>query len=404
MKMFKKYKILVCALLLCLPLAAGCEEAPNRLAAGTEAEENAAEISDKYVSLEEAKRQAKELEGKMMEGLRFPDYIEMPDVEAVCEVKLTPWHWKNEEEVESAIKSMWADYDVVDWSAVEKKTFYNELIPDYIGYGKTDEETGFLYSYDSQGFFSGDSLNDSEGEYVSCIAEYDFEWGDVMGDETYQLEDGEMSVAEAVLYTEKLLNEKLSALEKNQFTYKVQHLYVMKNPGVDYYDFSMVVGRVYQDVFLDTSGAFCLYQDAYYEKTHGGNHILAIMRHKNRLDYLNTCDELLEVEETTEVDQIISPLYAAQLINERIAHVDNTRFEDGGLVYLPVQDNGKAKEHVQDIFQGVDDTTSLRPVWLFMMGKTAEIPVYLRPDMHGNSVIVDAIDGTLYYYEETTPY
>lgn len=404
MKMFKKHEMIICALLLCLLFAAGCEEAPNRSAAETEAEWNVTEESDQYVSLEEARRQAKELEGEMVDGLRFPDYIEMPDTGAVCEVKLTPWHWENEEEVESAVKSLWADYDTVDWNSVEPKTFYNELIADYLGYSNRDEETGFGYSYDSQGFFCGDSLNDSEGKYVACIAEYDFEWGDTVGDEAYQLADGEMPVAEAVRYTEKLLNEKFSPLEEERFTYKVQHLYVMKNPGVDYCDFSMVVGRVYQGISLDTSSGFCLYQDAYYEKTHGGKHILAIMRHKDRLDYLNTCDELLKVEEAEEMDKIISPIYAAQLISERIAHTDNTRFEDGGLVYLLVQDNGKANEHVQDIFQLVDDTTYLRPVWLFMMGKNAEIPAYLRPDMHANSVVVDAIDGTLYYYEETIAY
>ena len=79
-------------------------------------------------------------------------------------------------------------------------------------------------------------------------------------------------------------------------------------------------------------------------------------------------------------------------------------FQNCGLVYLLVQKNHEAKDNVQGVYQCVDDTTCLRPVWVFMTGASGSAFNTSTDDIHGASVIVDALDGTLYYYEETGGY
>ena len=73
--------------------------------------------------MEEAKNQLHEPEGKNMEGIYLPKQIGMPDIQKVSEVKLTPWYTKQRENLETAIKNMWIDYEKMDWASI-KKNFY----------------------------------------------------------------------------------------------------------------------------------------------------------------------------------------------------------------------------------------------------------------------------------------
>lgn len=56
-------------------------------------------------------------------------------------------------------------------------TFSSKKDHTYYGGQKQDKKTGFLYSYDSDGFFSGDTLNDTGQTAKFCVKEIDFEWG-----------------------------------------------------------------------------------------------------------------------------------------------------------------------------------------------------------------------------------
>ena len=132
--------------------------------------------------------------------------------------------------------------------------------------------------------------------------------------------------------------------------------------------------------------------------------MIAIMRHKNSLDFVNICTELLDIEKETEKEKIISPIWAVQLINKEIAHGGGISFSDCGLVYLLVQDNRLAGENRQDVTQNVNETTYLRPVWLFMSASSGTLFETMTQDSHGTSVVVDALDGTLYYYDGTGAY
>ena len=402
--MFHRKIGIYCTLLFCIFMVIGCENAPER-----EGKENSKQeiktSSSKYVSLEEAKSQVHALEGKSVDGVHLPEHISMPDVQKIFEVKLTPWYPNQKNDLKIVIKNMWNDYKKTDWASIKEMTFSSKKDHTYYGGQKKDKKTGLLYSYDSDGFFCGDSLKDTEQTVKSCVKEIDFEWGDTASEkDVYQLKDGKISVPKAVSYTEDLFNKNVSKLEKGKFQYKVQHLYVMKNTETGCYDYNMVIGRVYKGIFIDTSSDFSISEGRSYNKVHCGIHMLAVMRHKHSLDYVNSCRELLDIETETEKENIISPVWALQSINKKIAHIDGFRFQDCGLVYLLAQDNKLAKDNQQDVYQQVNKSTYLRPVWLFMSGGSGAVSDAMTRDYHGMSIVVDAVDGTLYYYESTGIY
>lgn len=404
MKMFNRKIGIYCTLLFCIFMMTSCENAPKREQKNNSKQEMKAS-SKQYVSIEEAKKQIHALEGKSVDGVHLPEHILMPNIHKIFEVKLTPWYPKQKNDLKMAIKNMWNDYRKIDWTSIKKITFSNKKDNTYYGEQKQDKKTSLLYSYDSDGFFSGDSLNNTEQTGKSCVKEINFEWGDTASKkDVYQLEDGKMPISKAVTYVEDLFNKNVSKLEKSKFEYKVQHLYVMKNTKTGCYDYNMVIGRVYKDIFIDTSSDFCISQGKSYNKVHCGIHMIAVMRHKYSLDYVSSCKELFDIETETEKENIISPIWALQLINKKIAHIDGLSFNDCGLVYLLVQDNKLEKDNKQDVYQQVNETTYLRPVWLFMSNGSGAVFDTMTKDNHGVSVIVDAVDGTLYYYESTGTY
>ena len=400
-------KIKWCALTVCLFafvfLMTGCEDAPER---PQNSDDNAVSLTtEQYVTVEEAKRQMQEMAGKTVLGFELPEHIQMPDVANVFKVKVQPWYPVWEKDLKNAVKNLWRDYGKVDWTKIKNKKFSSKIDESYYGKEKKDEKSGLVYSYDSNGFLCGDSLGDTELTSEACVKEFDFEWGDTVSEEeTYPLADGEMSVAEAVSFTEDLLETYLSELEKNQFEYKVQHLYVMENEDTGFYDYNMVIGRIYKGVPIDTSSDFKVSEGKSYYRTHCGAHIIAIMRHRNSLDYISTSRELFEIESEAEKEKIIAPKWALQKMSEEIAHDNGIRFTECGLVYLLVQDNRLSEQDQQDVYQQADETTYLRPVWLFTQDSNAESTDSLTKDNHGISVIVDALDTNLYYYESTSAY
>lgn len=362
--------------------------------------------SNKLVSVQEAKQQAVQLQGKNIDGLQFPEKIILPDVQEVSEAKLAPWYTKDDNELKKVIQSLWNDYNTVDWSRIKETSAYNYNIPNYYGKEKKEEKTGKIYSYSSMGFFCGNSLEDeSELSIDNCVKKIDFEWGDTVSEEdTYILKGGKVSVTEAITYTEDLFNKHMSVFEKGKFTYKVQHLYVMKVPEQEYYNYNMVIGRVYKGVMIDTCSDFLLSDGKSYPYTHCGIQIMAIMRHAKSLDYVNTCYECLDIVSEETHKKIISPFWAVKKIDKDIAHLSGMSFQNCGLEYLLVQKNRKEKDNLQDVYQGADDTTCLRPVWVFMTKSLGSSFETTTDDVHGASVVVDALDGSLYYYEETGVY
>lgn len=94
------------------------------------------------------------------------------------------------------------------------KRQYSELLWE----GKSDKKTGKTYSYSSMGFFSGNSLGDEpEPSMDNCVKKYNFEWGEVASkQDKYALQDGELSVLDAVTYTEGLFNKHMRSFEKEK--------------------------------------------------------------------------------------------------------------------------------------------------------------------------------------------
>lgn len=404
MKKNRRIAMLGCITLVSIFLAAGCEKAPDR-SQNTQTEDSVSLSSEKMVSVQEAKDQIAKIKGKNIDGLQFPENFVLPTGKEVYEVKLSPWYTKDKKEMEDMIASLWNDYQKVDWSSVPEDSFPRKDKPNYYAVSKQDEESGRMYSFDAGGFFCGNSMNDTELHMDRCVKQYDFEWGDTASDkDEYELQDGKLSVPEAVAYTEKQLNTYLHPFEKKQFTYKVQHLYVKKDPENGHYDYDMVVGRVYRGGVIDTCSDFYLSEGKYYPYTHCGIEIEATMCHKNSLDMISTGAECLDVASNKKYDKIISPLWAVQRIKNEIAHIGGLSFQECGLLYLLVQDNRLAKEKDQDVYQGVDDNTYLRPVWAFMTEDRGISDGMRTSDVHGTSVVVDAIDGNLYYYEGTGGY
>lgn len=401
--MFNRKIILLCVFLSSMCLFSGCESAPET---NKEKLKESVELdTEKYVSIQKAKEQCEQLEGQNIDGIVFPEKIEMPEIEKIIDLKLTPWFADDRKDLQQVLQDVWQDYHKVDWEEIKQETFTRKEDKEYYGESKEDKVTGYIYSFDTQGFMCGDSLNDTELTYADCVKEYHFSTEDSLGlDDKYLLEDGEVTVGDAVLYAEKVLNENLSELEKNKFQYKVQHLYVMKNTESGFCDYNMVIGRVYQNIAIDTCSDFLASQAIYYDKVHCGVHMIAIMRHKESLDYVNVGNELFEIESETKHEKIISPMWATKKMNEEIAHADGMTFSQCGLVYVLVQDNGLVKEKQQDVFQSVNETTYLRPVWLFVTTQRSSNYETLTNDGHGVSVIVDALDGELYYYEGTGAY
>lgn len=407
MKKFHKKIGIVCILLFGIYIMTACEEAPTNTNQSIEQEESIEEslASEQYVSLDEAKEQIGKLEGKNIDGLYFPEVIQMPDVQSVSEIKLAPYQWNDEQDMIQAISNLWRDYDAVNWDSIKEKVSKAKS-SDYFGKYKVDKKTGFLYAYDTVGYFVGDSMNETKLDISSCVAEYDFEWGDTASEtDIYPMEDGEISVPAAVSYTEDKLNESISLLEKNQFTYKIQHLYVLKNPDTGFHDYEMVIGRVYQGIALDTSSHFELPEGKYYDKLHCGAHMIAIMRHKESLDSIVNGVESLNIETASETESVISPFWAVKQIDREIAHIGGLNFGHCGLFYLLAQENPRKKEEEQVAYGEVSesDSTYLRPMWVFMSsGET--ITSGQTKDFHGASVLVDALDGSLWYYQGTGVY
>lgn len=406
--MFKRQVIVAGLLLVCMSVMGGCEEAPVSPGDGDVGKEGEISLEDsqQYVSLEEARKQAEELEGNTVEDFCFPKHIEVPKVQEAGVFKVSSEDKRSLEEIKSAMGNIWTDYHTIDWG-MAKDTYPYEIPEDYDMRveGREDEKTGWWYSVSlTNGLygFAAASLKNMEENPASLVAGYDFEWGDTVTEDSYMLKDGEYTVSEAVSYTERVLNESLRQSGENQSEYKVQQLYVTREHGEDdYCSFNMLVGKVLDGVVIDTSSSFEIHSGSYYDKVHSGVSLRVTMRDKNHIGYVNTSESLFGIEEESETDKIISPWYAVLLMNEQIAHVGQMSFSDCGLVYLMVQDNAKAENHEQDLFQGINDCTYLRPMWVFMSKPAGGSVIYATNNSHGKSIIVDAIDGTLYYYEST---
>lgn len=179
MERFHKKIIIACTLLLCACFMTGCEDVPADRQQDTKQEIATVEdlVSEQYVSLREAKEQLKVLEGKNIDGLSFAETIQMPDVESISEIRLTPYHWNKEQDILGAISSLWRDYDSVDWDSVKEVKSDRPDRPEYFGKYRLDKKTNFVYGYDTDGYFTGDSIYETGLDISSCVAEYDFEWG-----------------------------------------------------------------------------------------------------------------------------------------------------------------------------------------------------------------------------------
>ncbi|MCD7708897.1 MAG: hypothetical protein LUI02_03385 [Clostridiales bacterium] len=408
-KITKKLRssVLVLAVTFAVIGIAGCEQAPDQES------DNSTEVeltSEQYVTVAEAKEQARELAGGSLDGIYFPDYIALPEGDSVSTIKLTRWHAPEEDgdKIITALQGIWSGYDSVDWSSIEPSHFTQGTDPNYWGISKHDDATGLWFSYDSVGFFCGDALQGmGQLNCDACVKSYDFEWGDAMGEEdSWELMDGECPVAEAVEAVESRLNEYLSPLESDAFTYKVQHLYVMKNPDTGCYEYNMSVGRVHEGMAVDTSSSYeFLEAGQYYDVVHSGASFMAVMRHKGALDFFNIGTELLDIESEEEEESIVSPIWAAQQIKEEIAHANKMSFSDVGLVYVLEQDNPEAGNRAQGYFDYVGDTAHLRPVWAFLSAPmSSSLDVGFTQDSHGECVLVDAVTGELYHYDCTGVY
>lgn len=402
--MKKSGKILLfCTFVFCITLVGGCEDAPAPVnEEGIESQ--AALESDKFVSVEEAKDQLGELEGKTVSGIVFPEHIVMPDTDEIPVLELSPWNEKHSDMyvLEETLGHIWDPYKEADWSSAEERKFTNPGYDEsYAGITKRDKSTGYAFSIDSDGLIYGNSLENSGDiglpSVSSCIAEYDFEWGDPETSDVYELEDGEISVHDAVSYTEALFKDYVSGLEEDMFEYRVQQLYVIKEDE-GYCDFNIVVGRCYKKINICTTGSYHDEGEEEYDFLHEGDQILVVMRHKNTLDFVDVWKGLYNAEVLTGSQEIVSPLWAVQLIEGEIAHIGNMHLNKCGLLYVLVEDN---KTEISGSSKG--KKRYLRPVWLFAQdGRLSAMYSGFAKNIFATAVIVDALDGKLYYYGNST--
>ncbi len=406
--MKKTFYPALCMVVLFTLLFGACEKAPEQKAFEEKEEQKKAE---KYVSFEEAKRQIKSFEEKSVRDFHFGKPVDISEMKDISVIKLKPYRDSSPKKLEETLAAVWDMYKNTDWDKAEVNESSRE--DNNRAYTKTDRESGNFYSCDTTtGFFAGNTKSIWERELWldSCVKQYDFRKESISENQkkdAWPVGGKDVTVGEAVAYTEERLNQNLAPLEKKEFQYKVQLLYVLQDEETKNCDFSMVIGRVYRGVSLATQSDFDNNEEGKYPWRHCGSHILIIMRDGCEIDYFNVCDEVYGIASAQKQEKIISPEWAVEKMDREIAHIGGASCSFYGLVYLLTQKRGEEKtpDGFEYSYSHVDENTYLRPYWIFASPAHWDFREGQEHDDGLEEItLIDAADGSLYYYQMTGGY
>ena len=373
------------------------------------------EEPEKYVDIAAAKEQIKELAGNDYLGFIVPSNMILPENNEVFDMELAGYYCTDGEFYYNATKGICPFIEEVKPETADNvidRTYDNVINSGNKMWQYFVQKGNIWYGWMSIGSIGASRYDNIT--FSDIIKQYDFLWGDkVEREETYELDGKQVSLLEMSEFTEKVVNEYFAPTENNEFEYKVQHAAVSINSETGRNNFVFSMGRIYKGIPMDTCSNFNKYQ-ADYEKNNSGRYILAVMDRENELAYFNAPNCNLKIKESVKKETVISPKYALYLMNKEIAHAGRMGFAKGGLLYLETQEVYKSyhlsegmikSEIVGEVNDGVCKT-EMHPFWAFYQEsreKGFNTNSGIR-DSHGISILVDAIDGSVYYYPNTGVY
>lgn len=380
-------------------LLSACNKAPVREpVAGTELEEVQ---NGYYIYADKALEEMKEIRGKKIGNLEISEEINIPEQINVSTYKVTKCKVDDFGEIDDVVEKIWPDYYRIDKTNTEGET-YTGIDPEYIGYGFHSSDRKYTYVSDSNGYIYFNSGISFETSY-EIVDEYDPEWGmTIPEDVEYELSDGKMKVSEAVAFTEETCNKNLYGFERGIDGYKVQHLYVVKNN--DKYSYILIVGKIIDGLPLDTAIEYYDSQDNNSEYAFSGSQFYVIINSKDKISYFHNGNYLMNIDKKEDYDKLLSPLSALKVVEDEIADVAIGKLDQCGLVYLM-----KQKRIVVDGIQMAfsidsEEETELRPFWMFSKGNDDINGYNGNNDYHGTTILIDALDGSAFYFDASTQY
>lgn len=385
-----KQKIII-VLLLCF-LLQSCAEAPKKESPDNGLKEWREE--DIYVSPDEAKRQLSEIEANGYAGLTLSSHFNMSDFSEIGVYTFSGVKSDNPTYSKDWLMELWSGADSFFASELREEKY---CFDDGTCYGVAYFSENEACSFEWEGFMYGEGLIiDGEPELVKA---YDFLWGDEAGEDEYELSDGTMKIKDAVSFVEEKLNSCSMKETEGVGQYKVQHLYVLKTDGNDFCDYKMKVGRILENVPMDTAGRYYCFDNA--TKYHvEGSELDVVMRKCSSIDEISNENGVFVFDKIESHDKLISPKYAMDKIKNEITLVGIDSFEQHGLVYLRlllndeyIDENGNKPTEEEMLSVPI----YVRPYWMFM--NKNESQNCGNWDAHRDICLVDAIDGTVYYYD-----
>ncbi|MBO5470735.1 MAG: hypothetical protein J6A03_13490 [Lachnospiraceae bacterium] len=419
----------------------GCVPAPdevrNEVGLYAELEGKGTDTTNlQYESLTELRKECEQLQGRQCYQFVLPDQILLPEQD--MDSFQMGHYYDFEQDKEKVQDVVWPEYDKIpDTKKIlyEKLEGYGNLTSIYLAWNSAQDKVADQKVFQKEGNVADRAVENlwvSDKGYFSY--EYPGEQADAedtspikdkvelvvwperepVPDTKYMLQDGEQPLVDAVAYTEQTVNDQMTAIMGDVFTYKVGWLCVV-NKGDGTYYINMRLQQRYKGAGFDIMSN---YHPGKYEivKKHqylyGGTDIRAVMEQCNKLnDYY--CDNIAIPEEVEPVTSYISLASAMNLMAEKITDKQEIQLDDVRLCYTYRQKdamNLETGERKYDWQMGMDaladETRQARPTWLFAvtldpyrkidsMSVGSDMNVLVRSFI----VVIDAVDGTYQYYD-----
>ena len=419
----------------------GCVPAPdevrNEVGVYAELEGKGTDTTNlQYESLTELRKECEQLQGRQCYQFVLPDQILLPEQD--MDSFQMGHYYDFEQDKEKVQEVVWPEYDKIpDTKKIlyEKLEGYGNLTSIYLAWNSAQDKVADQKVFQKEGNVADRAVENlwvSDKGYFSY--EYPGEQADTedtspikdkvelvvwperepVPDTKYMLQDGEQSLVDAVAYTEQTVNDQMTAIMGDVFTYKVGWLCVV-NKGDGTYYINMRLQQRYKGAGFDIMSN---YHPGKYEivKKHqylyGGTDIRAVMEQCNKLnDYY--CDNIAIPEEVEPVASYISLASAMNLMAEKITDKQEIQLDDVRLCYTYRQKdamNLETGERKYDWQMGMDaladETRQARPTWLFAvtldpyrkidsMSVGSDMNVLVRSFI----VVIDAVDGNYQYYD-----
>ncbi|MBR0133383.1 MAG: hypothetical protein IJM14_09935 [Lachnospiraceae bacterium] len=407
----KKF-ILVVMIFMIGTLVCSCEKTEDNTSSSEESGTQPSSVDSEivYVTLDEARKEADELKGNKYLDFELPEKIVMPEGNTLGIYEVSCRYMNDYQADLECIKNLWDDYEKTE--NIEMLHIENEhmdengkVLPKLKSILYVDDETEptYAYSFTRCGKIMFESKKCSWTRFIDGSKWYDFNWVDKIPEkEGCELPEGYMSVAEAVGLVEERVNQHYSVLENQQFEYRVSELTLAENSSNDTPEYYMVISKVYNGTVIDTVGEFVLNDNKRIKKIIRGDAFTVIINEKNKISGVNATGYggAKNIKEKEKTEKIISLKSALSLAKKEIATIGLENIYNAGLAYYYVLDPVYDEHGEVHADLGPDDTWEMRPLWLFAQKKPGENPGSALSG-HGPSILVDAIDGTVYYFNTT---